>query len=133
MSRLAPGIPTSVAVLRPLAALSALWVPVVYGREFAPAIPLVTLLCLAGIVQSVDYLLVHEVLRTRDARTLLRCRLPGLLAVAGMFLLVRWLDGPVAVLGLAPLVGYAASAASFLAVARVAFSARNRERVAVSA
>jgi hypothetical protein len=102
----------------PLGASSLLWVPAVYGSTFAPAAPIVTVLCLAGVVQSVDYLLVHEVLRRRGAGALLRGRLPGLLAVVAGFLTVWWLALPVAVLGVAPLVGYAVSSVSFLRVLR---------------
>ncbi|GIJ53994.1 hypothetical protein [Virgisporangium aurantiacum] len=102
----------------PLGVSSLVWVPAVYGSTFAPAGPIVTVLCLAGVVQSVDYLLVHEVLRRRTAATLLRGRLPGLLTVVTGFLVVWWLALPVAVLGLAPLAGYAVSSVSFLRALR---------------
>lgn len=98
----------------PLAASSVLWVPAAYGSAFAPAGPVVTVLCVAGVAQSVDYLLVHEVLRRRGAGALLRGRIPGLVTVVGGFLLVRWLSLPVAVLGLAPLAGYAVASVAFL-------------------
>jgi O-antigen/teichoic acid export membrane protein len=104
------------AAALPLAGLSALWVPAVYGSEFVPAVPVVALLCLAGVAQSVDYLLVQEVLRTRNARTLLTCRLPGLVSVVTAFLLARWFHLPVSLLGFAPMMGYAVSAAAFLFV-----------------
>lgn len=102
----------------PLAASSLFWVPAVYGSGFAPAGPIVTVLCLAGVAQSVDYLLVHEVLRRRTAAVLLRGRLPGLLTVVAGFLLAWWFALPVAVLGLAPLAGYVASSVAFLRTLR---------------
>lgn len=105
----------------PLAGASLLWVPAVYGSTFAPAGPIVTVLCLAGVAQSVDYLLVHEVLRRGNAaRDLLRGRLPGLLTVVAGFLLAWWLELPVAALGLAPLAGYAVSSVAFLRTLRSA-------------
>jgi hypothetical protein len=114
----------------PLGASSLWWVPAVYGSGFAPAAPIVTVLCLAGVAQSVDYLLVHEVLRRRTASVLLRGRLPGLLTVVTGFLLVWWFALPVAVLGLAPLAGYAASSVAFLrTLRRPAPAARVRDLV----
>jgi hypothetical protein len=98
----------------PLAASSVLWVPAAYGSAFAPAGLVVTVLCVAGVAQSVDYLLVHEVLRRRGAGALLRGRIPGLVTVVAGFLLARWLALPVAVLGLAPLAGYAVASVAFL-------------------
>jgi hypothetical protein len=108
----------------PLGASSPLWVPAVYGSTFAPAGPIVTVLCVAGVAQSVDYLLVHEVLRRRSADALLRGRLPGLLTVVAGFLLAWWLALPVAVLGLAPLAGYVVSSVAFLRTLRRPVPAR---------
>jgi hypothetical protein len=102
----------------PLAGTSLWWVPAVYGSAFSPAALIVTVLCLAGVAQSADYLLVHEVLRRRGAGAVLRGRVPGLVTVLTGFVLVRWLALPVAVLGLAPLAGYAASSVAFMRALR---------------
>lgn len=102
----------------PLAGSSMLWVPAVYGSAFSPAGLIVTVLCLAGVAQAADYLLVHEVLRRRGAGAVLRGRVPGLVTVLAGFVLVRWLALPVAVLGLAPLAGYTASSVAFLRALR---------------
>jgi hypothetical protein len=102
----------------PIGAVSMWWVPSVYGAAFAPAASIVAVLCVAGVVQSVDYLLVHEMLSSRSASTLFAGRLPGVVTVVVGFVLVRWLRLPLAALGLAPLAGYVASSAAFVYVMR---------------
>jgi hypothetical protein len=102
----------------PLAVLSPLWVGAVYGAEFSPAGPIVAVLCLAGVTQSIDYLLVHELLRRGGDRHLLSCRLPGLVTLLIGFGLIWCMSLPPGTLGLAPLAGYAASSMAFLFVLR---------------
>lgn len=77
----------AVAVALAFALAAPLWVPFLYGEQFAPAVPLVALLSFVGVLQTADYFLVHEgLLRGIGARMAL-LRLPGvtLLLVVGLF------------------------------------------------
>jgi len=69
----------------PLAATTPLWLPVVYGHAFTPAVPVVMVLCVVGVAQSVDYLLAHDALKSgRGARAVLY-RLPAVAALVALY------------------------------------------------
>jgi O-antigen/teichoic acid export membrane protein len=106
----------ALAVAVPLAASATGWIGAAYGAPFTPAAPLVAILCLVGVAQSMDYLLTHDsLMRGRPARTAV-CRLPSVIVLLTGFLVARRLDWPVAIVALLPGIGYVLSAVTFAMV-----------------
>jgi O-antigen/teichoic acid export membrane protein len=114
------GKTTAIALLLavPLAATTPLWLPVVYGRAFAPAVPVVMVLCLVGVAQSVDYLLAHDALKAgRGARAVLY-RLPAVVALVALYATATGAGWSLTALALVPGAGYLLSSVTFLATRR---------------
>lgn len=114
------GKTTAIALLLavPLAATVPLWLPVVYGHAFAPAVPVVMVLCGVGVAQSLDYLLTHDALKSgRGARAVLY-RLPALAALVVLYATAAHAHWSLTVLALIPGVGYVLSSGMFLVTRR---------------
>ncbi len=88
------------------------WVPALYGSAFAPALPLVLGMCASAVVQSLDYLLAHEMLLLGRGSRVALYRLP-----AGLFLVTGF--ATVAVLDLDPLAAVFCTAAGYALSATV--------------
>jgi O-antigen/teichoic acid export membrane protein len=102
----------------PLAATTPLWLPVVYGHAFIPAVPVVMVLCVVGVAQSVDYLLAHDALKSgRGARAVLY-RLPALAALVALYGTAARSGWSLTALALVPGAGFLLSSATFLATRR---------------
>ncbi|MBY8874829.1 hypothetical protein K7640_23660 [Micromonospora sp. PLK6-60] len=109
---------TAAIVAVPLAVSSGLWVSALYGASFLPSVPVVAALCFVGILQSLDYLLVHECLMAGHGVRTSIYRLPSLIAVAAGFGLAHLGDWPIGVVALVPGVGYLLSSTIFFIAAR---------------
>jgi hypothetical protein len=103
-----------------IAGLSGVWVSRLYGHAFAPAAMLVAVLCMAGVAQSADYLLAHELVRTRNGGQLLLCRLPSLVVLTAGFAAVRAFSSPLVCVGVVPILGYVVSSAVLFTARRSA-------------
>ena len=103
----------SLAAAIPVAATSDVWVPIVYGEAFVPAVPVVAVLCCVGVVQSLDYLLAHECLIAGLGTRTALWRLPSLVAMVLGLWTARHLSWPVAAVAAISGVGYALSSTVF--------------------
>lgn len=93
------------------------WIREAYGQAFLPALPLVIAMSAVGVLQSVDYLMLHEMLLLGRGAQLALYRLPAALVLVLGFLVVNALGQP-------PLVAVACSAAGYAAsVGLMAFAA----------
>jgi O-antigen/teichoic acid export membrane protein len=102
---LAAGVALLLAVAAPV------WVPFLYGEEFAPAVPIVALLCAAGVLQVVDYFLAHEGLLEGIGSRIAALRLPGIAALLLLGILARRSDWAPYALAFATGLSFAISAA----------------------
>lgn len=110
------------AVCVPLALSSGYWVPLLYGRDFAPAADVVMVLSVSGVLQSVDYLLAHDCLLRVGGGRVAALRLPSIVALVAGFVAVRAFAVPLSMAAAIPVAGYAVSVLALLSTSRRAIA-----------
>lgn len=89
------------------------WVSAAYGSDFEQAVPLVVVLCVVGVIQSMDYLLAHECLLAGLGSRVLLFRLPSVVLVLVVYSATSKLSLEPALLATLPGAGFAVSALVF--------------------
>jgi O-antigen/teichoic acid export membrane protein len=122
----------SVAVAAVVGVSAPWWIPAVYGAAFAPALPLVAGMCLVAVVQSVDYLLAHEVMLSGRGTRIAVYRAPGIALLAIGLVAVAAVGGDALTVVALSGTGYAVSVAVMVAVVSRRRSAGRRRPGAVA-